>query len=83
MNPSIAQPEDMWHVHYVQEHGLAVFKMDLLHGLTRFPRYPNDWSPTVDEYFTEPAWNSRAPANVPSAAQQQPGADQLDAGRSG
>ncbi|MBI2528485.1 MAG: hypothetical protein HYV93_21190 [Candidatus Rokubacteria bacterium] len=82
VNPTTAQPEDMRHVHYVQEHGLAVFKTDLLHGLARFPRYPSDWSPAVDEYFAEPAWNSRAPANVLVAAQQQAGADRLDTGRS-
>jgi hypothetical protein len=62
VNPSTAQSEDLWHVHYVREHGLAVFKMDLLLGLARFPRYPSDWSPAVDEYFAEPTWNSCAPA---------------------
>jgi hypothetical protein len=82
VNPSTARPEDMWHVRYVQEHGLAAFKMDLLHGLARFPRYSSDWTPAVDDYFAEPAWSARAPADAHQAAQQQARAAQLDAGRS-
>ena len=82
VNPSTAKVEDMWHVHYVQEHGLAVFKVDLLHGLARFPRYPSDWSPAVDEYFAEPVWDSRPPVEAPAAAQHQAGAAQVDADRS-
>jgi hypothetical protein len=71
VDPKTAQVEDMWTVDYVQEHGLSVFKADLLHGLARFPRYPSDWSPAIDEYFAEPAWNSRAPSTVLRPAQQQ------------
>jgi hypothetical protein len=63
-----AEEKDMWHVEYVQERGLAAFKMDLLHGLARFPRYPSDRSPAIDEYFANPAWNSRAPASVLTSA---------------
>jgi hypothetical protein len=82
VNPRTAQPGDMWHVEYVQENGLSVFRADLLHGLARFRRYPSDWSPAVDEYFVGPAWNSCAPSTELVSAEQQAGADRLDAGRS-
>ena len=59
-----AKPEDWWHVDYVQENALSVFRADLLQALARFPRYPSDWSPAIDEYFVEPAWNSCAPSTA-------------------
>lgn len=70
IDPRTAKPEDWWHVDYVQENALAVFKTDLLHALARFPRYPSDWSPAIEEYFVEPAWNSCAPFTPPTSAQQ-------------
>jgi hypothetical protein len=65
-----APTEDMWTVDYVEEHGLSVFKADLMHSLARFPRFPSDWSPAVDEYFAKPAWNSRGLRSVGSAQHQ-------------
>lgn len=82
INPSTAKPEDRWHVAYVQESALSVFRADLLHALARFPRHPSDWSPAVGEYFAEPAWNSCAPSTELASDQQQAGADPLDAGHS-
>jgi hypothetical protein len=64
IDPRTAKPEDWWHVDYVEENALSVFRTDLLHALARFPRYPSDWSPAIEEYFVEPAWNSCAPSTT-------------------
>jgi hypothetical protein len=67
VDPNTAQPGDRWHVDYVQEAGLSVFKAGLLPDLARFPRYPSDYSPAIDEYFVQPAWKSCAPKDLPPA----------------
>lgn len=50
VDPKIAKPEDYYHIKYTQDHILAAFKWSLLHGLSRFPRHPNNWTPLLDEY---------------------------------
>jgi len=71
VEPKAARPEDMWHVDYVRGgNGLSVFKVDLLHSLARFPRFPSDWTPALDEYFGKPSWESRSPSSKPGGTQQ-------------
>lgn len=50
VNPAECQPEDFYHVEYTTDHLLSAFKWSLLHSLSRFPRYPQDWTPALDKY---------------------------------
>ena len=50
VNPKNAKPVDWYHVKYTKNHLLAAFKWRLLHSLSRFPRFPNDWTPALDKY---------------------------------
>ena len=59
-----AEPEDYHHVRYTTQQPLAEFKWTLIHNLARFPRYPVNWTPAVDQYHQrepETTWNERAP----------------------
>jgi hypothetical protein len=59
---NIANPEDYHHVEYTTEQPLAAFKWSLIHGLAQFPRFPEHWTPAVDNYHEDKtAWKSRAP----------------------
>lgn len=59
---SKARPEDWFHTEYTTEQPLAAFKWSLIHGLARFPRFPEHWTPAVDKYHKdETTWKSRAP----------------------
>lgn len=50
-------PADYYRVRYTTDHGLAAFKWDLLHGLTRFPRPQPEWTAAVDQYYVDqPDW---------------------------
>ena len=55
------KPEDKFHVDYVTENRLSVFKADLLHTLARFPRFEADLTPALEDYFAQPKWSSCAP----------------------
>ena len=58
----IAKPEDYHHVEYTTEKPLAAFKWSLIHDLARFPRFPEHWTPGVDNYHEDKtAWNLCAP----------------------
>ena len=50
VNPKTAKPEDWYHIKYTRDHLLVAFKWGLLHSLSRFPRFPNEWTPALDEY---------------------------------
>ena len=57
-----ANVEEKWHVDYVTNDALAVFRADLLHSLARFPRFRADQTPALEDYyFAKPAWRSCAP----------------------
>jgi len=59
---SKARPEDWYHVGYTTDQPLAAFKWSLIHGLARFPRFPEHWTPAVDQYHEDKTtWKSRAP----------------------
>jgi hypothetical protein len=58
----IAKPADYHHIKYTTKRPLAAFKWSLIHDLARFPRFPKDWTPAVDNYNEEKiAWKSCAP----------------------
>ena len=50
VNPRTALPEEWYHLKYTTSHLLSEFKWSLLHSLSRFPRFPNDWTPAIDRY---------------------------------
>jgi len=50
VDPRKAHPKDFYHVEYTSDHLLSTFKWSLLHGLSRFPRCPQDWTPALDKY---------------------------------
>jgi hypothetical protein len=57
-----ARPEDWYHIGYTTEQPLAVFKWFLIHDLARFPRFPADWTPAVDQYHADKTtWKLRGP----------------------
>lgn len=53
VNPETAKLEDWYHIKYTKDHLLAAFKWGLLHSLSRFPCFPNNWTPALDEYATK------------------------------
>jgi hypothetical protein len=58
----IAKPEDSHHIEYTTEQPLAAFKWSLIHGLARFPRFPEHWTPAVDNYHEDKTlWKSCTP----------------------
>lgn len=58
-----AKPEEYWHVNFVtHHHGLSAFKADLLHGLARYDRFQDGWTPAIGDYFHEPTWETKTPA---------------------
>jgi len=57
-------PEEKWHVQYVTEHSLAVFRTTLLHDLARFPRCRADQTPALADYFVSPSWRSTVPGRI-------------------
>ena len=61
VDPRSVKPEDKFHVDYVTENRLSVFKADLLHTLARFPRFEADLTPALEDYFAQPKWSSCAP----------------------
>jgi hypothetical protein len=61
VDEATAKPEDLHHVDYITEHHLATFKWRLLHDLARFPRFPENCAPALDQYGPPPAWKSCAP----------------------
>jgi hypothetical protein len=64
---SKASPEDWYHVKYTTDHPLAAFKWSLIHGLARFPRFPADWTPAIDQYREDvTSWKSCAPTKPKS-----------------
>lgn len=59
---SKARPEDYHRIDYTTEQPLGAFKWSLIHGLARFPRFPEHWTPAIDQYHEdETTWKSRAP----------------------
>jgi hypothetical protein len=61
IDSQIAKPEDYHHVEYTVEHHLAAFKWRLLHDLARFPRFPETYTPALDQYGPVPNWKRCAP----------------------
>ncbi len=62
IDDKIAKPDDYHHIDYTTEQPLAAFKWSLIHGLARFPRFPEHWTPAVDNYHEDKTlWKSRAP----------------------
>lgn len=59
---SKANPTDYYHIYYTSEHPLFAFKTSLLRALTTFPRFQDNWSAAIDQYYTEePSWNIKGP----------------------
>lgn len=57
-----AGPKDWYHIEYTTEQPLAAFKWSLIHGLARFKRFPEHWTPAVDTYHEDKTpWKSRVP----------------------
>lgn len=57
-----AKPEDYHHIAYTTDQPLAAFKWSLIHGLARFPRFPEHWTPAIDNYHEDQAtWRSCTP----------------------
>lgn len=50
VNPRSAKSEDWYHVKYSKDHLLAAFKWSILHSLSRFPRFAENWTPALDRY---------------------------------
>ena len=64
---SKARPEGRYHIEYITDRPLAAFKWSLIHGLARFPRFPEHWTPAVDKYHQDKTtWKSRAPTRLKS-----------------
>jgi hypothetical protein len=62
IDASNAKQEDYHHIEYTTEQPLAAFKWSLIHGLARFPRFPEHWTPAVDNYHqAKMTWKLRAP----------------------
>ena len=57
-----AKSEEWYNVQYTTEQTLAAFKWSLIHGLARFPRFPEHWTPAIDNYHKDKnTWKSHAP----------------------
>jgi hypothetical protein len=57
-----AKPENHYNVQYISEHPLLAFKSSLLRNLCAFPRFQDEWSPAIDQYYTdELKWNFYKP----------------------
>jgi len=56
-------PEDEWHhVLFRTDHLLSTLKWELLHSLSRFPRYPENCTPALDRYYeTIQSWQRHPP----------------------
>jgi len=57
-----AKLEDFYQINYTTNHPLAAFKWSLMHDLARFARFPEGWTPAVDQYRKEPEWRRCAPS---------------------
>lgn len=62
----VALRAEMWHVDFVRaKHGLSAFRNSLLSALSRYPRFPADWTPMLARYFESPTWEHVTPEGVP------------------
>lgn len=60
-----AETSDYYHICYTSEHPLLAFKTSLLRSLTTFPRSQDEWSPAIDQYYTEPqSWGVMYPQDL-------------------
>lgn len=50
VDPRSAKPEDYYHVKFTKDGILSAFKWSILHDLSRFPRYPDHWTPALNKY---------------------------------
>jgi len=58
-----ASPDDYFHVRYTtDENTLGCFKTSLLSALSRFTRFPENWVPALEQYFSsKPVWEEVSP----------------------
>jgi hypothetical protein len=62
VDPSIAQPDDYYHIRYTTDHPLLAFKTVLLQGLATFRRPTDGRVPAIDLYFSHtPQWKEQVP----------------------
>lgn len=47
------EKENLYRVDYTTEQPFAYFKWSLIHALSRFPRYPEHWTPAIEKYYEE------------------------------
>lgn len=64
VDPRIAKPKDFNHVKFVKTGILSEFKWSLLHDLSRFPRFPDNWTPAVNKYhMAKRRWQTHPPGS--------------------
>jgi hypothetical protein len=62
VDTSKAVTEDYYHIGFTRDHALLAFKTQLLQGLARYPRPPEQWTPAIEQYFQQvPSWTFRKP----------------------